>query len=333
VEREQRRHVKAYLQGLYRLLDFLREKPEQLGRARALQQRWAAALPDFLSAEASVSQAAIRADILDDLDRLSLDVSGRSFDAFCTPAVKTLNPGLIAAPETALTLEMYTAWLDALVKGGAVWSLGVPEQVQARTLALLPHVDSTQRAPILQRLYDAGLIFTLYRQVSLAGARLSRADLTQAVLMRADLSQAEMRGAKLAEADLRYATLRKTNLITAGLGWAQLVEADLTQSEMAGAMLMGANFERANLTDANLVKATLRGANFNGANLEGANLLGANLNDAVLTSVNLSYANLLWADLSTARLEDVTLSGVAYNTQTRWPSGFNPQSADMTVID
>jgi uncharacterized protein YjbI with pentapeptide repeats len=315
------------------LLDFLKEKPARLHRAREIQERLMEALPVFLSEEASVSQAAIRADILDAFDRLSLDVSGRSFEAFCAPAVKTLNPGMIAIPEGALTLEMYTAWLDALIKGGVVWSPGVPDQVQARTLELLPRLDSTQRAPILLRLYDAGLVLNLYRQVSLVGAHFSRADLTQAILMRADLSLADLRGAKLAEANLNYATLRETNLITARLGWAKLVEADMTQSEMAGAVLMGTDLQRANLKDANLVKATLRGANFTGANLEGANLLGAHLEETVLTSVNLSYANLLWADLSSARLEDTRLTGVAYNAQTRWPEGFDPGSVDMTVID
>lgn len=333
MESGRRRQVRRYLQGIYRLLDFLKEKPARLHRARELQQRLVEALPDFLSEDASVSQAAIRADILDAFDRLSLDVSGRSFDAFCAPAVKTLNPGLITMPDVALNLEMYAAWLDALVKSGAIWSPGIPAQVQTRTLDLLPRLDSTQRAPILQRLYDAGLIFASYLQVSLAGAHFSRADLTEALLIRADLSLADLRAAKLAEANLSYATLRETNLITARLGWAQLVGADLTQSEMAGAVLMGTNLAHANLRDANLVKATLRGADFTGADLEGANLLGADLADAVLAEVNLSYANLLWADLSSAHLENAELAGVAYNAQTRWPGGFDLESADMTVID
>ena len=63
---------------------------------------------------------------------------------------------------------------------------------------------------------------------------------------------------------------------------------------------------------------SLRGANLSGADLRGANMTGADLRKA-----NLSNANLNGADLRRAE----------YNSETKWPEGFDPVAAGAVLID
>ena len=74
----------------------------------------------------------------------------------------------------------------------------------------------------------------------------------------------------------------------------------------------------------------LRGANFVGAQIVGsegqpggnfvrANLTGANLRDANFSRVNLGEANLTGADLTGTDFTDAR-----FNSQTKWPEGFDP---------
>jgi uncharacterized protein YjbI with pentapeptide repeats len=96
-------------------------------------------------------------------------------------------------------------------------------------------------------------------------------------------SRANLISADLSDADLSYANLSDANLISANLSGANLSYADL----------ISANLSDANLSDANLISA----------NLSYANLSYADLSDANLISANLSYANLSYADLSGAKTE------------------------------
>ncbi len=109
------------------------------------------------------------------------------------------------------------------------------------------------------------------------------ADLTDAVLIKADLNGVDLKGAIL------------TGVISGGItgtplalpsGWS-LVDgyligpgANLTKAALSGAALTGAN-----LTGANLAGAILTGANLTGANLTKANLTGAVMTHAVVTGV------------------------------------------------
>ena len=77
-----------------------------------------------------------------------------------------------------------------------------------------------------------------------------KADLSEANLRWANLSEANLRGADLSEADLRWADLR----------WANLRGADLSEAD-----LRWANLSEANLSEANLRWANLRGANLSEA--------------------------------------------------------------------
>ena len=79
------------------------------------------------------------------------------------------------------------------------------------------------------------------------------------------------------------------NLRGADLSYAILYKANLKGADLRGANLEGANLRFANLEEAYLFRATLRGADLTGANLEGAYFLqtvdleGANLERAKVT--------------------------------------------------
>lgn len=92
-------------------------------------------------------------------------------------------------------------------------------------------------------------------------------------------------------------------LYTNTLAGVNLSEVDLTEADLAGA-----NLRCADLGDANLMAASLRGANLSGANLAGA-------------------------DLSHAELDGAQLRGAIYDTATRWPEGFQPQSRGAVLIE
>ena len=101
----------------------------------------------------------------------------------------------------------------------------------------------------------------------LSGADLREADLREAWLTQADLSgadliEADLREAWLNGADLSWAALRGADLRGADLSWAVLIEADLR-----GAYLSGADLSRANLREADLREARVGWTTFGGVDL------------------------------------------------------------------
>ena len=144
---------------------------------------------------------------------------------------------------------------------------------------------------------------------------LCKANLSEALFERADLT-----GVNLTEAHLEGANLKEANL----------EGANLKGANFEGAHLEGANFERANLEGAYLKKADLREANLKGANFEYAHLEGANFEGAYFTEINfdddsiikeahfkgahlegthLKKADLREANLKEAHFEDAHLEG------------------------
>jgi uncharacterized protein YjbI with pentapeptide repeats len=111
---------------------------------------------------------------------------------------------------------------------------------RARTLTVLPRLDSERKGSVVRFLYESGLI-TKDRRV----LDLSKADLSEADLWRASLTGANLTGAYLTQAYLN--------------------NADLTSANLSGAALYGANLSRANLSNANLSSAWLSHANLSGA--------------------------------------------------------------------
>lgn len=184
----------------------------------------------------------------------------------------------------------------------------------------------------------------------LIGSNLSRANLSDAILRHANLSQARMPngnmvranldGANLAGADMNHgkftqATLRSTCLKGANLQYADMNQTTMIQVDLSECDLWQAELNKANLFEAKLEKAVLRMAQLENSHLDSANLaeaslVGAKLNNAglansdmqrtLLTNTNLSGANLTranlagamlrWSNLSSTNLYQANLTGV-----------------------
>jgi len=134
-------------------------------------------------------------------------------------------------------------------------------------------------------------------------------DLTDAVLIRADLAGAKLGGAVLTGAHLEGADLSEAGLSGAVLTGAHLEGADLSEAALGGrADLTGAHLDKAKLPGAKLQWGILTGARLGGATLSYADLEEADLSEADLSGANLSHADLERADLSEADLSGADLS-------------------------
>jgi Pentapeptide repeats (8 copies) len=112
----------------------------------------------------------------------------------------------------------------------------------------------------------------------LAGANLTRLNLTNANLSWASLFKSYLSGV-----DLNGANLMHTDLTFSHPNGANLSRTKLTFSHLHGANLSGAD-----LTEAILNRTDLTNANFSGADLRGASLVAATLMDTDLTDANLT---------------------------------------------
>ncbi|MGD1901472.1 MAG: pentapeptide repeat-containing protein [Geitlerinemataceae cyanobacterium] len=95
-------------------------------------------------------------------------------------------------------------------------------------------------------------------------------DFEAAKLSEADLHNAILRGANLSEALLSEALLTRTDLRGADLSWADLSAANLGGADLRGAILTRADLSGADLRHANLLRADLSLAQLGGARLGGA---------------------------------------------------------------
>lgn len=163
---------------------------------------------------------------------------------------------------------------------------------------------------------------------------LSKADLREAMLANANLSDSLLGGADLTGAGLFDAQMERCNLERADLSGAVLMNANLKDTRSSRAKFVGAELPDANLSSASLIcadltKAVLPGADLSNsimshsqlrcaeltqaklpkADLSGANLANAKLNLAVLTHARLDQADLRGANLRCAELQQARLTG------------------------
>ncbi|AFY71493.1 pentapeptide repeat protein [Thalassoporum mexicanum PCC 7367] len=92
------------------------------------------------------------------------------------------------------------------------------------------------------------------------------------------------------EISLMGADLSGANLTQANLNQVSLYNADLSGANLTQANLVGANLFNANLSDANLNQANLERGKLYNANLQNASLVGAELHGTNLTSAKLTGA-------------------------------------------
>jgi uncharacterized protein YjbI with pentapeptide repeats len=147
---------------------------------------------------------------------------------------------------------------------------------QVRTLTVLGRLDPSRKTAVMQFLVDADLVQSIDERdpiISLNGADLSGAnvsdsdlsfaDSANADLSFADLSDANLRGASLSDVELRGAILRHANLSDADLSDAFLRGADLSNAFLRGADLSDSDLRGTDLSDVN--PRDLRGTMVDGA--------------------------------------------------------------------
>lgn len=178
----------------------------------------------------------------------------------------------------------------------------VRASVRGRTLALLPKLDAERKGLVIDYLYGSNLLLLL--NDLLRDADLREADLNGRILSKADLSGANLRGANLSRTDLSFTNLSGADLSGVDLSFANLFSAK-TDSE----------------TQIDLKwRLVLEIVTYGAQNRR-------DLGKADLSRVNLSFVNLCGADLSEVNLSETDLREAKYDTNTKWPDGFDPQVA------
>lgn len=184
---------------------------------------------------------------------------------------------------------------------------------------------------------------TNFSGTRLSGARFLKADLQHATLSRAHLEDAELGWSNFSEADLVGADLHGCHAQAALFSGALLIRANLNEADCLGVNFSGANamaaqFQETNLECADFSGATLSNADFRGCNASWANFSRTRLNwanfnwshieAANFDAANMTGANLQAANLSFSNLQNTNLlSADAYYTVfagTLLPSSVKP---------
>lgn len=321
-----------YKQGLQKLIAAIGDDHPQVAALRILQQRLVENLGALASADLSATdRATAHADILEALNHLCLELTGKPFSVFCEVTDATPLPST-TAQEPALSFAEYMHWLKSLVAQKKLQQTATLGMIQERTLTILKHSTPKEKGQVIQSLYNAGLICTDTPFITLEHADLKRAHLVEAEMDGVNLAGAHMQSANLVGALLREATLTRAILVGANLGWSVMRQSCLTEAELGGATLAGVDLRAADVHGANLIMANLKRADLSQASLSGANLLRANLEEAVLTAADLTGAVLLWSNLARARLDGARLDQATYNQYTIWPEEFDPTAAGAVII-
>lgn len=152
--------------------------------------------------------------------------------------------------------------------------------------------------------------------------------LEKANLREADLHGACLTDAKLMGVDLRGANLQKADLGCANLEGALLWNVNLKEAALLGANLKGADISESNLVETYLPRASLEGANLSESNLQKAFLSEADFRDADLSEVNLKQADLYKANFEGANLQAANLQGASL-----MGANFNGAALATTIWD
>ena len=144
--------------------------------------------------------------------------------------------------------------------------------------------------------YDSSLISRDLSEKPLKYALLSRTDLTQANLTKADIRAGQGDYAKFHEvqgklANFSFSIMIGVEFINANLHHAKFISSQLLRANFNGAHLTGAVFHSAELRQSSFKNALLKGTSFVLADLQGANFEGADLRGADFTHANTTETN------------------------------------------
>lgn len=141
------------------------------------------------------------------------------------------------------------------------------------------------------------------------GAKLDRVNLSNKVFTEIDLR----------EANIDYSILEKTSLSDSNLSESSLINASFKKSSLDNVM-----FNRVDLTNAKLSLCKITDVSFFGACLYKTSFC-----DATIDNVDFSFANLSAAYLARTDLSSSMFEGAIYNSNTAFPSKFDPVEAGM----
>jgi uncharacterized protein YjbI with pentapeptide repeats len=183
--------------------------------------------------------------------------------------------------------------------------------------AVLVGTNFTQAMMASANFYAANLQRAVFRNTNLKSASMVQVNATGAVFTDAVLEAAELEIGNFAGADF-------TNAFMWGLAG--------KDADFSGAIFRDAIMVSANLSGAVLDSAVLDGVSFTRASLQRATLCNASMKKVTLDKTNLWLADLRGADLTGAKiLPSTTLVQATYNSNTKFPEGFDPQSAKMEL--
>jgi len=175
---------------------------------------------------------------------------------------------------------------------------------RARTLTVLPRLDTTRKASLLIFLYESNLIGTDTKDnvISLQGANFNNVELPSRHLVGINLSGCDLSGANLRDCNLSSSDLSGCNLSGANLSHSYLDNTNLsaitnTITSITVTTSTSGNQEfriplahkiSTKLDKVNLYKASLRNVNLYGAIITNSNIVGADFSGTSLKDVLLN---------------------------------------------
>ena len=163
-------------------------------------------------------------------------------------------------------------------------------------------------------------------------AQLENAVLEKACLSQIDFKQSNLNHVNFERADLSHSDFREASLIKANLSRANLSYADFSNTNLSHANLTGANLYKANFCSANLSRANLSIIKFVSRKTVTPSQELASVNLVNSTKVNFRCANLKRAFFIGVDLSNANLDKAIYDDQTNISPDFDPTSKGMVHI-
>ncbi len=146
----------------------------------------------------------------------------------------------------------------------------------------------------------------------LAGSDLREADLTGAMMARANFTEVDLSGAKLRGANLGSARLIRTRGADADLSFAVLTGADMSGADFARARLVGADVREALFAETSFAGATATALTFLKSDLTGLRLTGADLTKSNFLMCSVAGVDFTGATLVSAVFLEVRGDGAIF---------------------
>lgn len=181
----------------------------------------------------------------------------------------------------------------------------------------------------------------LQAALKVIGRRAARQDSPQ---FRIDLGGADLTGAVLARANLENASFVRSRLCGAVLAESRLNGARFVEAKMEGVSLIGARLRNAKFGGADLQRSALYEADFANADLRGSRLSdtefsknGRGISHAYIMSAIAKTVGVIPSRFGAgppgdASLQGVRLDNATYSSSTRWPQNFDVKSSGASQI-